>query len=487
MGELRALLQARATELAAERSGLDEFDVTSSARVVRRKRTVRAVFTATASVLGVAAIGGATFALSDGLREPAHVVTTPSSSTSIAPSPSVSDALHLDADGRALPGFVTQGDDLPTAKPTSEGTLAAATAGWALGTYRPSVETYSGHEDAAVSAQYQVVYLADPEGTRYQLLELPPEPLVLLAAWDAGSTTATIVQCEGEGMCEQGGTPATLDLLTGHIETIPDAPATLFPVTTFANGASAWMAEGNSLWVEKDGVFEPSPEAWKPAAFMGNKGLSPDDTRLALVSFDEFENYSLVIFDSTTWSYEVVQRPAGAYSCTPEAWMGDTVGMTCVDAIGPRAYIWDPSKADPVPSDGIGWSTAAADKPLIEQACTTANGSRFGAYWDPSNDQPGPDPLGWDDGAKISPLTVALPDGTPAAIAYAAECRGDTLYVTSLATPTELTGMWNLSSLDTTTNLTHQLFPAPAGGAAGSTPAAEGVNPVGLSSWVIGR
>ena len=317
MSELHDILNARATELAASFRDTAEFDEHASVRIVRRRRIVRGTATALASVVGVAAIGTAALAVSGELREPAAITAHPTPSASTSTEPSLETTTG--PDGRALPGFVTQGEDLPAALPLVDGVLEAATSGWTLGIYRPSVETYDGHEDATAPAQYQVLYLADPEGTRYQLLELPPEPFLRLAGWQAGSTTATVTQCAGT--CEGGGTPATLDLLTGHVETIPDAPSTLFPVTTFANGASAWKADDNSLWVEKGGSFERSPDTWQPALFMGNNGLSPDDTRLALVSFDEFENYSLVIFDSTTWSYEVVQRPAGAYSCAPEAWM----------------------------------------------------------------------------------------------------------------------------------------------------------------------
>src|SRR5690349_21533340 len=123
-----------------------------------------------AAMLGTAAIalGGCTAAGADPLESTSP--STPAASPTPAPS------ITVDADGRALPGFVTVHQELPPALPAAPGTLETTGPGWSLQTYRPEVApvvTVSG-VTPGFEPTVQVVYLVSPEGRRYQLLELDP-------------------------------------------------------------------------------------------------------------------------------------------------------------------------------------------------------------------------------------------------------------------------------------------------------------------------
>src|SRR5690606_12285848 len=131
---------------------------------------------AAAAVVGAAAIG---------LGGCTPTSTDPSPSASVIPaveSPSPVPSVTTDAEGRALPGFVTDPPELPPALPAPDGIVDATAAGWPLQAYRPEgapVVLVSGIPPG-FEPTVQVVYLVSPEGRRYQLLELDPSvPIVI--------------------------------------------------------------------------------------------------------------------------------------------------------------------------------------------------------------------------------------------------------------------------------------------------------------------
>ena len=135
--------------------------------------------------------------------------------------------------------------------------------------------------------------------------------------------------------------------------------------------------------------------------------------------------------------------------------------------------LWDPVAYPMTPSDDSGWSDAPSSDPRLTNACTTSEGWRFGIYV-----AAGSDPI---------PIVTAMADNREAAAARVLTRLGSSAYIAASSTSADLPGLWSVTAIDTSTSLTHQIFPAPTGGPAGTTEPIDGAVPTGLASWTIGR
>jgi hypothetical protein len=124
------------------------------------------------------------------------------------------------SDGLALPGLLTADDRLPAGvQPLPVGRLASALEGWALGIYDVRTTVYAD-EGSEVDEGPIVLYVGNPQGEYFQVLELargyeyelirwrPPETTAIIALWEEGSREAE--EAPPPPLYQQ------LDLLTGE-------------------------------------------------------------------------------------------------------------------------------------------------------------------------------------------------------------------------------------------------------------------------------
>jgi len=258
---LRERLQGEAADLADRLRG-GEFGDTERVGMrsrIRRGRAIRTARTACVAVVAVGILGAGGWGLRDLFERPdianppepsASVSPTSSSTPSMTPSPEPSTG----PDGRALPGFVTKAVGLPDALPLPDGLLEQTGPGWVLATYAPEYFAAGSSTATTDVITAEVLYLIDPSGTRYQVLELDTATTVhpanttsigtRLLSWEPGSTTALVQQDvitrDSQMSGSVPGDPARLDLVTGALSPAFAAPGPDYVYLTSANGRHLW-------------------------------------------------------------------------------------------------------------------------------------------------------------------------------------------------------------------------------------------------------
>ena len=214
---------------------------------------------------------------------------TPSPSVTVSsPEPTAT----TDADGRALPGFVTVSADLPAAQSAPAGVLSEAGPGWSLQTYRPQVEpvtTFSG-VTPGFPATVQVVYLVSPTGQRYQLLALDPAKPLVINSWTAGESVAYVTQCDPLD-CDPTAPTEMLDLTTGELSEVTSLTTTTSLDADMRIGATIvgshrwWQNDATASALESAGHLTVVQHDWRAVS------ASPDGAYLAVVRGDEYSPY----------------------------------------------------------------------------------------------------------------------------------------------------------------------------------------------------
>ena len=279
---------------------------------------------------------------------------SPSNSASPSPSssPSPSPTITIDANGRTLPGFVTVDPSLPDALPLPAGIWDQTGPGWVLATYRPSVSYYDFVGLAAdEDMTKQVVYLVNPQGQRYQVLELDVNQPIRIESWLAGESSAIVRECGRWGCISGEGASRALDLRTGTT-TLHGTPFQEGEVLlTLADGTRVWAGSVDPVGgttIERDGAFTSVGGDWH--AFFGDTSQpSPNGTYLPLLSFDSDAGNSstmrTAILTLATGTVTPLPGLDAAGNCWSNFWRSDgLLRVTCYDtAIGTGgAYLVDP-------------------------------------------------------------------------------------------------------------------------------------------------
>ena len=252
-------------------------------------------------------------------------------------SPTPAPTNTTDAAGRALPGYVTFSADLPQAQALPPGLLAQTGPGWSLQTYRPQVEPVSTVAGVfpGISATVQVVYLVNPEGKRYQLLELDPATPIVIESWSAGETVAYVTQCDPIE-CDPTAPVQQLDLLTGELSPTPGIDVTMHVGTTAPNSVRWWQNAQSAASLDAAGHITTVRQDWVAAS------ISPDGDFLAVVRAGEYSPYAsagtAVVDTATGMVTDLATLWEEPLRCTPFRWRADdALDVSCWD---PERLVW---------------------------------------------------------------------------------------------------------------------------------------------------
>lgn len=294
---------------------------------------------------------------------------SPSATVAVGPSPVVS----VDADGRALPGFVTIDDSLPQADPLLPEIWETITPGWTLAIVAPRA--------GGQAPEHQVLYLVSPEGQRYQVLELDPAQPVGLLAWTAGESRAIVTVgndswVSADYFSRYEWPTHSLDLETGTLSEI-------------SNGADEVMAlpEGNLVWsffaregdvVDAWVMIERGGETVILDGYDLSGGLSPDGRYFTVWGGpDGWVGSGESLVDSVT--LEIVPFDHGeGWICGVVFWLdADTYLESCGADIG----LGDFSEVNVLTSERTFLTDNEATLwPLVGASCITADGQPWGAW-----------------------------------------------------------------------------------------------------------
>lgn len=413
---------------------------------------------------------------------PAYVAPSPSQTPTFAvpvPEPTIT----VDANGRALPGFVTVSNELPGAQPLNSTAFADAGPGWVLTTFRPSVAdvvTIDGASGGHV-AKVQVVYLVDPEGRRYQVLELDPATALVIDSWTPRETVAYVRACQGFD-CAAAPTQV-LDLTTGELSPSPMGASMVVGATL--PGSVRWWQDGTSAALESNGTVTPFGRAWAASS------ASPSGRYLAVTRTDNYSaqtSAGLALVDTATGDITDVAMlwPEPIEGCLVFRWRpDDTVDIACEDpargatrvfAIGPGA---DEAKENKTASPAV-----PDEGPWVSPDVVLAEGVWAGVYTPDAqarsntlHPQVGvarnggferlavPDDMAWS--ARI----VAVRDGS--------------LYIEAEANRDRAPGLTTAWRYSLEEQRWYPLVPLPPGGPTRGLVAAEGAPAWGMTSWVV--
>lgn len=392
----------------------------------------------------------------------------------------------VDADGRALPGFVTQSLELPGARETDSKTLADAGAGWVLATFRPSVGEAATINGTAPGreATVQVVYLVDPEGRRYQLLELDPAVPVIIDSWTAGETVAYVRECLPDA-CAEAPTQV-LDLTTGELSPADVEPG--FHVTATLPGTTPgtsirWWEDGTTAILERAGGDRQFGRAWQASS------ISPSGRYLAVERADAPRSSAgLALVDVHTGQITDVATlwPESLASCEVFRWRpDDTVDISCEDplrlttrvfAIGPGAREAKENKTAMV--------QPPAEGPWVEPHVLVTDGVWAGPFVADAAAQPDSvhPQVGIARNAGFEHLVV--PDAVGKSARIVAVHDGS-VYVEAEANRGVRPGLTSAWRYDVAEQRWYPLVPLPTGGPTRGLAASEGAPAWGMTSWAV--
>jgi len=414
-----------------------------------------------------------------------------SSAPSVSPSPSPTATFQVpvpeptvtvDANGRTLPGFVTRSIELPGAREADSSTLADARAGWVLATFRPSVGEVATIDGVTPGrdAEVQVVYLVDPEGRRYQLLELDPAVPVIIDSWTPGETVAYVRVCQPDE-CATAPTQL-LDLTTGELSPAEVGPG--FRVTATLPGSVRWWEDGATAILDRAGVLHPFGRQWEASS------VSPSGRYLAVSRGDRTAHATggLGIVDGQSSSITDVQtlwlEPLD--DCAVFRWRpDDTVDISCYDpireitrvfAVGPGAEVMKENKTAQVTPEVAG--------PWVEPHALVTDGVWAGPFVADSSARPDAihPQVGIARNAGFEHLVV--PDGVGKSARIVAVHDGS-VYVEAEANRNRRAGLTTAWRYDIEDQRWYPLVPLPPGGPTRGLAASEGAPAWGMTSWVV--
>jgi len=305
---------------------------------------------------------------------------TPTPTFSYA-SPSPAPTNTTDADGRALPGYVTFNQELPPAQSVAAGLLARTGPGWSLQTYRPQVNEVSTVSGVVpgIAATVQVVYLVSPEGKRYQLLDLDPATPIVIESWSAGETVAYVTQCDPID-CDPAAPIQRLDLLTGALSPVAGIDVSMHIGTTAPDSVRWWQNAQSAASLDSDGRIVTVRQDWIA------KSTSPDGDYLAVVRASEYSPYAsagtAVVDTATGIVTDLASLWPEPLRCTPFRWRADdALDVSCWD---PERLVWRVFAVGPgakeMKENKSATATAPEDGPWVEPDFFVADGVWAGPY-----------------------------------------------------------------------------------------------------------
>ncbi|MGC4174215.1 hypothetical protein [Demequina sp.] len=442
---------------------------------VERPRARRRAGWFVASVLAVAALAACD------PQGPEPTPTPTPTFTYDAPSPGPTNT--VDADGRALPGFVTVNAELPQALPAGDGLLATTGAGWSLQTYRPQVEpvTQVSGIVPGYEAAVQVLYLVSPEGKRYQLLELDPTLPIIVDSWTAGESVAYVRQCEPRE-CDDATPTQTLDLVTGALTPIEGAADSMHIGATLPGSVRWWQNGDDEAAYDTAGSVRPMSQDWIAAS------ASPDGEYLAVVRAGNYSPYvsggTAIVNAQTGRVTDVSSLWEEPLKCTPFRWRADdALDITCWDAerqvwrlfaVGPGAQEMKENKS--------ATATAPEEGPWVEPDFFVSDGTWAGPYTADATARRtiGDAAIGLARNAGFEELTV--PDASVGAARIVAEVGGRLYVVATEANNPTLETAW---TYDVAAGEWLQIGPLPPAGPTRGLLASQGSPASGMTSWAI--
>jgi hypothetical protein len=411
----------------------------------------------------------------------ADAVIIPSSTPSPAV-PSPVPPTSTDADGRALPGFVTLNTQLPAAQPAPADVLSATGPGWSLQTYRPQVapRTGFGGGTPGVPASVQVLYLVSPQGKRYQLLELDPAKPILVDSWSAGESVAYVTQCDPLE-CDPTAPTQVLDLLTGSLSEVAFVDKDMRIGATIAGSHRWWHgASGSALETAKQAVY--SRHTWLAAS------ASPDGTLLALWQGDSISvpvTGGMAVVDVATGrSTDIAQLWTEPLDCAPFRWRADNaLDVSCFD---PLSQLWRVFTVGPhaqeMKENKAATATPPADGPWVQPNFFASTGVWAGPYTTTAAERLAPTSaeIGLARNGSFEPLTV--PDAAAGTVRIVASVAGSLYVEASQANNPSLTTAWGF---DVASSTWTELGALPPNGPTRGPLAAQGSPAQGLTSWSV--
>jgi hypothetical protein len=407
----------------------------------------------------------------------------PSPTPSISlPSPSPIPSVTVDANGRALPGFVTASQELPPAQTLPTGLLAATGPGWSLQTYRPQVEPVSTIDGVVggFAASVQVVYLVAPGGQRYQLLELDPATPIVIDSWTAGESVAYVRQCDPLA-CDPSTPTQQLDLTTGTLSPVDGVVEGMHIGATLAGSVRWWQGDASSA-LDVDGVVTPYDRAWLAASASG------DGDYLAVTRSDTFSPFTsagLGIVDVASGTVtDVATLWTGPLTCSPFRWrVDDALDAVCEDpeVEAPGVYTVGPGAQEMV-ANRAATATPPGDGPWVEPDFLVSQTVWAGPYTASGADRlvPGDEAVGLARNAGFEELTV--PDATVGSARVVSVVNGVIYIEATQRLNPSLATAW---AYDVASGAWNELAALPPAGPTRGLVASQGSPASGMTSWVV--
>ena len=400
----------------------------------------------------------------------------------------------------AAPGKVTVDPSLPSADPLPAGIWASTTSGWVLATYRPSVEpTPDGEASQAIPATRQVIYLVSPDAVRYQVLELPVSPAIMITSWSAGDSHVFVRGCESDPCYRASGPTAVLDLTTGAI-TPYDAPAGADSIAfSLSPTTRVWVREGDALsyqhpdpdstFLERNGTFTSLGGGWQVSG-----GPSPEGTWLGLERWDANPDGTFVervgVAALSTGAVRALPPFDNGLGCSPGGWL-DTGAMllTCYDGSGDGA-----TYKSVVPSTGVITDLPSTPPPGSDEATVLHSVQVSPGVWAGPHGYGDPElwdmesTFGIDDHGTLREVPILDKYGVALPTVGAVAAVDGVVYLVGQRATRDEPGTTTMLTLNPTTGKQTVLLPEPPGGPeAAIAPDDYTIFAVGMTSWVVAQ
>ncbi len=419
-------------------------------------------------------------------RASAEPTPTPSMTSTI---PSPQPTATTDANGRALPGFVTVSAELPAAQTAPAGVLSQTGPGWSLQTYRPQVESVTTFEGvtAGFPATVQVVYLVSPTGQRYQLLELDPTKPLVIDSWTAGESVAYVTQCDPLD-CDPGAPTEILDLLTGELSPVtsltssPALDADMHIGATLVGSHRWWQNDATVSALESAGHLSVVQHDWRAVS------ASPDGAYLAVVRGDDFSPYisagAAVVDVATGALTDISKLWTEPIQCTPFRWRVDNaLDLSCYDLTRAtwRVFTLGPG-AQELKENKSATATPPTAGPWVQPDFFVSDGVWAGPYTADADARLAPDAtaIGIARNAGFKPLSV--PDAGVGAAHIVASVDGVLYIEATQANNLSLASAW---AYDVAGDAWTDLGSLPPAGPTRGLVATQGSPASGLTSWSV--
>lgn len=423
---------------------------------------------------------------------------SPSASSSATPSPSPSPVVSIDANGRALPGFVATDPSLPEALPLPSGIWEKTGPGWVLATYRPSVTVTDDNGDVVSSeTTKQVVYLVSPKGERYQALELDVASPIMIDSWSPRETSALVHACDAWGCYFGSGVQMTLDLTTGAMRPVTKPFEHGWVVLTGPDGVRLWAAATEELlgdlYLERDGGFAALDPLWQLTTGFPqlSQTVSPDGTRVGVTYFDASRRYATRAgaLSLTTGAVTTFSPLEGDVACSPWHWVGaTTLTVWCNDrGDGTDHYfVGDALTGVATPAGAPDYSVF----PRVEHNFVAGPGTWAGPFSSTETEsmEDYEPTVGIDAGGSVSELVLVDAVGARLEDVWAHEVVESVIYAEGQHESNDVQGVRTVVAYDLASKRQVVLLPAPPGGpTAGSEPEFGSASLTGVTSWAVAR